>query len=412
MDTNDKTDFTSSEEPLEMDKYQVLAKETDQIDEEDDKFAYGLLGLFGEVGTLLSALKKNLRDRVAYVRYEEDILEEFGDVLWYFSVIASDAKLKLSTLAALYFEGQNFNKEKAEDCRTFNDARDCCAGAMGSDFEEALLILAAKVGLLVNDFNAGTLRGSTEALATRLSEIFGALVLSASRHEVSLDKAVKENLKKIQDRWPNKREWAPHFDEKFVEGEKFDRRMEMHIIQRTDHNQKVYVIQRLNDVNIGNRLTDNKRKPDGYRFHDVIHMAFVAVLGWSPVLRALLKLKRKTDPDVDNSEDGMRAISLEEGISTWIFNYANRLGFFEGLNSVDYSLLKTIRGIVAGFEVSRCPMWQWEEAILQAFRAFVFLYRNNGGVVTMDMHNHELRFAALPRADAQPVQSSGEGMSS
>jgi len=35
---------------------------------------------------------------------------------------------------------------------------------------------------------------------------------------------------------------------------------------------KTYVIQSMNDVIVGDRLTDNKAEPDDYRFHDVFHM--------------------------------------------------------------------------------------------------------------------------------------------
>ena len=35
---------------------------------------------------------------------------------------------------------------------------------------------------------------------------------------------------------------------------------------------------------------------DGYRFHDVFHLACAAVLCWSPVTRRNLGRKRRTDP--------------------------------------------------------------------------------------------------------------------
>ena len=45
------------------------------------------------------------------------------------------------------------------------------------------------------------------------------------------------------------------------------------------------------------RLFPNAYRDDGYRFHDVMHLTFAALLGWSPVLRSLLrkmeKLKRR-----------------------------------------------------------------------------------------------------------------------
>ena len=46
----------------------------------------------------------------------------------------------------------------------------------------------------------------------------------------------------------------------------------------------------------GAELTDNAYDPDGYRFHDVFHFAYAAVLGWSPITRALLRRKRKSQP--------------------------------------------------------------------------------------------------------------------
>ena len=44
-------------------------------------------------------------------------------------------------------------------------------------------------------------------------------------------------------------------------------------------------------------------------FHDVFHLAYAAVLGWSPTTRALLKIKRKSRPEIDENEDGARAKS-------------------------------------------------------------------------------------------------------
>jgi len=34
----------------------------------------------------------------------------------------------------------------------------------------------------------------------------------------------------------------------------------------------------MNDVIVGDRLTDNKAEPDDYRFHDVFHMAYAVHL--------------------------------------------------------------------------------------------------------------------------------------
>ncbi|MFI0349933.1 hypothetical protein [Actinomadura sp. 9N407] len=60
------------------------------------------------------------------------------------------------------------------------------------------------------------------------------------------------------------------------------------------------------------------------RMHDVFHLSYAAVLGWSPVMRSLMRRKRKSDPAIDEAEDGGRAIAIEEGISTMVFSYASR----------------------------------------------------------------------------------------
>src|SRR5690606_32289892 len=85
---------------ITLSNYQLLARRTDQHSRSGlEGLAFPLLGLFGEVGTLLSALKKKQRDRDSFIGYKEAVIEEFGDVLWYFSNIASRASLKLTVLS-------------------------------------------------------------------------------------------------------------------------------------------------------------------------------------------------------------------------------------------------------------------------------------------------------------------------
>jgi hypothetical protein len=50
--------------PVSLNEYQIIARRTDQNKDSGlDGLGFFLLGLFGEVGTLLSALKKKQRDR-------------------------------------------------------------------------------------------------------------------------------------------------------------------------------------------------------------------------------------------------------------------------------------------------------------------------------------------------------------
>jgi NTP pyrophosphatase (non-canonical NTP hydrolase) len=46
-----------------------------------------LLGLFGEVGGIMAAVKKNKREGDAFLGYRPAVVEEFGDVLWYLTAL-------------------------------------------------------------------------------------------------------------------------------------------------------------------------------------------------------------------------------------------------------------------------------------------------------------------------------------
>jgi hypothetical protein len=138
----------------------------------------------------------------------------------------------------------------------------------------------------------------------------------------------------------------------------------MEIFER-DVGNKTFVFQKCNGVLVGDRLTDNHEPPDDYRFHDVFHLAHAAVLGWSPVTRALYKVKRKSTPNIDENQDGARAVLIEEGLTTWIFETAKEHQFFGNTRQLGFDLLKAVKGFVQGYEPQDLPMWLWERAILQ-----------------------------------------------
>jgi len=71
--------------PLLVAEFEERVVQTDEMEPEPDT---AFLGLFGEIGSLVSALKKRRRDKDAYFGYERAVLEEVGDVLWYASAFA------------------------------------------------------------------------------------------------------------------------------------------------------------------------------------------------------------------------------------------------------------------------------------------------------------------------------------
>jgi hypothetical protein len=156
---------------------------------------------------------------------------------------------------------------------------------------------------------------------------------------------------------------------------------------------------------MGDPLTDNAHQPDGYRFHDVFHLACAAVLGWSPVIRKHLKRKRRSNPNVDEVEDGGRAIVTEEGISALVFAYAVDHNALEGVRSVEYDLLKAIRIMTSSFEVSICTTGEWERAILMGYEAWKQVEQHQGGQVDLDLDQRTIRF--VRPSDAVTAQTAG-----
>ncbi len=85
-------------------EFQQRAQTTDRIpisgDSGADAKLVPLLGLAGEIGTLLSGYKKHLRDGSAYELFPANVEEELGDILWYVANAATKFGLSLEQIAA------------------------------------------------------------------------------------------------------------------------------------------------------------------------------------------------------------------------------------------------------------------------------------------------------------------------
>lgn len=217
--------------------YQAGALRTDQgADGRSVKFP--LLGLFGEVGSLLSELKKKQRDQIAYLGYEAAVEEELGDVLWYFSVFASRTGLSLAEIAA---ETIAPLKDGAE--LDFSMVQPDLAEAEHAPtpaFEETLLQLAGTVGDVVSGVENGALVDDKPALKSALVAVFSALVRTADGASVSLGRAANLNLEKITDRWPETRVYPRPFDEESDPAEQLPRILTVEVFER-DVGGKMYV---------------------------------------------------------------------------------------------------------------------------------------------------------------------------
>lgn len=384
---------------LTIDEYQILANSTDHLGERENDLSLPLLGLFGEIGSLLSEAKKKQRDPIAYLGYERTVLEEFGDVLWYLVAVANRSEITLSDLASQLRSGIVQKMSADSGPVTFADLQEPDAQISWipqptAEFERTLIRLSAEVGLLMVDFDAGRFSNNKPALVGRLLSVLRALLEAAGDAGITLENAAEGNIAKIKDRWPDEKIFPEPFDADFPTQERFERLM---VFEITEVLEGDLLVSRLtkDGVAIGDVLTDNRQGDDDYRFHDVFHMAYTAVMGWSPTLRRLLKRKRKSDPLTDETQDGARAVLIEEGIATWIFNHAQRLEYFEDLRALDYSMLKNVREFVQGYESDGCPLWCWEEAILQGYTAFRQVKKNRGGRLTVNLDDHTLQYEKI-----------------
>jgi len=379
-----------------VDEYQAQAVASDQS-KGHDTARYLLLGVFGEAGGLLTAVKKRERDAETLSKYLAQVTEEVGDLLWYLAAVAHRNGVMLSTLVAPLIDPPAKRLDKIQ----FSDLQPSLTRVSpepSRTLELRLVRLASAIGDFVD--------AQTESLHTRtrsssndeFTAVFRWLESVASYVGVSLEDAAVENLAKVRDRWPPKKVYIPPFDDTFPEYERLPREMVIDIREIVPRKDQYFVLQTSNGLHVGDRLTDNIEDPDEYRFHDVFHYAYAAVLGWSPVLRSLLRLKRKSNRVIDETQDGARAILIEEGIAAFVFSEAKSQAFFRNVErgKLSFDLLKRIRAFVKGYESQGIPLWLWEEAILQGFDAFRFLQEHRAARVTISYAERRLKVGRHP----------------
>ncbi|MBF2018205.1 MAG: nucleoside triphosphate pyrophosphohydrolase family protein [Rivularia sp. T60_A2020_040] len=263
-----------------------------------------------------------------------------------------------------------------------------------------LLGLVGEAGSLLTEYKKYLRDGDSHKLfKARIAEELGDLLWYvanvASKFDLDLKEIAQKNLDKCCDRWGWKdlqtegKATGYNFDREFPKHERLPRQLEVEITEvKKDNSVKMKAF--IDGEQIGDDLTNNSYISDGYRFHDIFHLSYAAILGWSPVLRSNLKCnevkrKRKSNPRVDEVEDGGRAIAIEEGISALIFAYAKDHKFLEGVSAIDYELLKTIKNMTLHLEVSECSLNDWQKAILMGYEVWRQVDQNRGGMVFLDL---------------------------
>jgi MazG C-terminal domain/MazG nucleotide pyrophosphohydrolase domain len=231
-----------------------------------------------------------------------------------------------------------------------------------------------------------------EHIKEELGDIFWYVANLATKFGLPLDDIAASNLAKVEDRW-GPSPWPARrpddlFDGAAVAREQLPRHFEVEFRKSESSDRPEPIVQAFwNGRTFGDPLGDNAYDDDGYRYHDAFHLAHAAVLGWSPVCRREKQFdcKRRSDSRVDAVEDGGRAIVTEEAIVAYVYGHARDHGWFEEVDAVDFAILKTIRGLTADLEVSTRPARDWERAILDGYRVWRQLWRNDGGVLVGDL---------------------------
>ncbi len=339
-------------------------------------------GLFGEVGGIMSTAKKHVRDKKGFPEYRRAAEEEFGDTLWYLAALCRRCDIALEAVfEQAVGDGEYATVLAASDLTTGSIAT-VVVPAVTPELDAALASLGWSTAELLHN------QPSMSALVGFAKHYLDALHATG----LTFSNVVQANLRKVRSAFlePNFADLI-NFDAEFSIEEQLPQTFKIRIDQRSSG--KSYL--QCNGIFIGDPLTDNIADPDGYRFHDVFHLANAAILHWSPVFRALIKHKRKSNQKYDEEQDSGRAIVVEEGLTAWLFSRAKALDYFDGHDRVSLGILKTIQEFVAGYEVEQCPMKLWEQSIIQGYDVFRQVREAKGGLVIGDRKARTLKYEPL-----------------
>jgi hypothetical protein len=345
-----------------------------------------LQGLYGEVGGIMTTAKKHVREQSAYPGFRKAAEEEFGDTLWYLAAICRRLQIPLEDVFAEAANHGNF--------RNVGAASDITEGALAYIAVPVAIPASLDVTLVRLGQSAATLLGTTSPGRADLVAFARAYLDSLHAAKLAFSNVARGNLRKARGAFmePQAADLADlDFDRDFGSEEQLPREFKVRVNQRGSG--KSYL--QWKGVFIGDPLTDNIADRDGYRFHDVFHFAYAAILHWSPVIRALIKHKRKSDPKCDEEQDSGRAIVVEEGLTAWIFSRAKELNFFENQKKISLGILKTIGEFVSGYEVDQCPLKLWEKAILDGYAVFRQLRENEGGWIVGNREQRTITYLPL-----------------
>ncbi|MEL0658671.1 MazG nucleotide pyrophosphohydrolase domain-containing protein [Psychromonas arctica] len=262
-----------------------------------------------------------------------------------------------------------------------------------------LMGLAGEVGELATEYKKQLRDGEgytvfKDKLTEELGDILWYLSAIAEHEDLKLNDIAESNLHKTEDRWKDNAILSSSdlLDKDYPLNEQIPRTFSVTFEEVIHEDQQKYISVTWDEGAFGDHLRDNSYDTDFYRFHDVFHLSYAVILGWSPVVRGLMKKKRKSISKIDEVEDGGRAVVIDEAISSLVFENAKKHSYFINQQVVDYSLLRTIKELTKHLEVSIKTGKDWEMAILLGFSLWNKLKVHNGGVMHCDLINRTMTF--------------------
>lgn len=410
----------------------------------DERLRIAIYGLAAEVGSVVSAIKKRTLSEDGLAKWNEpndEIIEELGDVIWYcfalaqinnpgkavniFSIDISNLKCELSASdKRAEAISRVLDPSSAEKFLSSADAFLTKTRMTLSDYQGIAFLTARTSDQVLVEVCLAVLSQLTSELFRRtlpavelelnrtlpdretnavLGEIAWHVAALASLFNLSLDAVTQKNVEKVSYRLDRDTPTRLH-DDGYPDGQKFPRRFEIEFAPDGQNRSQMY----MDGQPLGDPLTDNAYDDDGYRFHDVMHLANIAKLGWSPVMRKLMGLKRRSNQTVDEVEDGARALIVEEAVVKLIHSQGVRIErsknphgiepirLFSNPNDITFQFLKMIHGFVGGLEVEKNRYWEWEEAIVEGHYLFHRLRTEKRGTVIVDLDQRTISYELRP----------------
>lgn len=291
-----------------------------------------LMGLFAEVGSLAAHYRKHVRDGYKIDQLQSAIVEDLGDILWYVAAIATELRVKLSVVADKNISRVN-DRYPINGPASDNDKM--------QDFEKEFLFVERFPRQWIFEFIESDNNEALKKVTVYIREAVERLD-DGSTHTITSEGSLAS---------------------KFQLSKSF-----------------------------GDSVDDNTYVDDAYRYHDALHIAFMAVLHWSPVVRGLTKIKRRSNKEFDRVEHGARARDLEEALSALLKEFSKKKNDFKDIRDIDTEVRDVIRLVVGTLEVKSVPIHKWATAIQTGFKLMKDLEQNKGGFLSVDLDERTVHF--------------------